>query len=101
MSEVPPPGKYQVPQPEWVIKGNRVKCTYCGLPLKTKAKYIDHFMKRHMNPDGTWREANRNFDAQPDYQALAEADAAEEEAILADKLGRSPRRSDWRDNLDS
>lgn len=97
MTEALPPGKYQIPAPEYVIKGNRVKCTYCGLSLKTSHAYINHFMRRHMNPDGTWREATKNFDPQPDYSALL---ASEEEAIKADELGRSPRRSDWNRDLD-
>jgi DTW domain-containing protein YfiP len=52
----------KVPAPEYIIRGNKVKCTYCGLALKTRVKYVSHFIRRHMNPDGTWREAKHNFD---------------------------------------
>lgn len=65
----------QVPEPEWVIRGNRVKCTYCGLPLKTTAKYIAHFRKRHMNDDGTWRIAEHR------YSQLTLLDDREQEAL--------------------
>lgn len=37
-----------VPEPEYVIRGNRVKCTWCGAKLKTRVKYVNHFIRRHM-----------------------------------------------------
>lgn len=51
----------EIPEPEWILHGNRVGCKYCGLKLKTTAKYKAHFLKRHLNEDGTWRIANKNF----------------------------------------
>lgn len=50
-----------LPAPEYITKNNKVKCTYCGLPLKTRAKYMAHFRCRHLNEDGTWRPMDKNF----------------------------------------
>jgi hypothetical protein len=77
--------KLVIPDPEYVIRGNRVKCLYCGLKLKTSYAYSNHFMKRHMNEDGTWREATHNFDP------ITEVDPAEQEAIDHDQ-GRGRRK---------
>lgn len=54
--------EYLIPTPEYIIRGNRVKCTYCGRSHKTAAKYKEHFIRRHMNADGTWREAGKTFE---------------------------------------
>lgn len=36
-----------VAEPEYVLKGNKVRCTRCGVKLSTRAKYIAHFRARH------------------------------------------------------
>jgi hypothetical protein len=51
----------QVPDPNYVIKGNLVQCKYCGKNHKTRGKYTDHFRRDHMNEDGTWRKAQHRF----------------------------------------
>lgn len=50
-----------MPEPEYVIRGNRVRCKYCGAMFKTRAKYISHFSNRHRNDDGSWRISNKEF----------------------------------------
>lgn len=59
------------PEPTFVIKGNKVMCNYCGLKLATRSKYVNHFKRRHLNEDGTWRPADHKFrlqDPTPDEQ---------------------------------
>lgn len=36
-----------VPEPEYIARGNKVACTWCGTKLKTRRKYINHFNRRH------------------------------------------------------
>lgn len=36
-----------IPEPFWVVKGNKVKCPVCDLPLKTYVKYRNHYIRRH------------------------------------------------------
>lgn len=36
-----------VPEPEYIARGNKVACTWCGTKLKTRRKYIAHFNRRH------------------------------------------------------
>lgn len=38
-----------VPEPEYVLRGNKVACTWCGTKLKTRRKYIAHFNRRHLH----------------------------------------------------
>lgn len=37
-----------VAEPEYIARGNKVKCCWCGAKYKTRAKYVSHFKKRHM-----------------------------------------------------
>jgi len=76
-----------VPEPIWIIRGNRVQCAYCGLKLKTTQKYISHFLRRHMNDDGTWRPAEHKF------AAIADPSPEELEALEAADLGVEGRNS--------
>lgn len=80
-----PDGKV-VPDPEYVIRGNKVKCTYCGLKLKTRMAYVSHFMRRHMNEDGTWRPAEHRFDPLIELN-LTPA----EQAAVDEEMGRSKK----------
>lgn len=85
MTDSTPP--VEVPEPDWIIKGNRVGCKYCGLKLKTRAKYVSHFMKRHMNEDGTWRSAEHRFDP------IKDVTEDELEAVEYDETGgKRPKR---------
>lgn len=36
-----------VPEPEYVARGNKVKCLWCGTSFKTRRKYIAHYNRRH------------------------------------------------------
>lgn len=36
-----------VPEPEYIAKGNKVKCLWCGARFKTRRKYIAHYNRRH------------------------------------------------------
>lgn len=36
-----------IPQPDYVIRDNKVKCRWCGTELKTRAKYVAHWNRRH------------------------------------------------------
>ena len=36
-----------VPEPEYVARGNKVKCLWCGARYKTRRKYTDHYIRRH------------------------------------------------------
>lgn len=36
-----------VDEPDYVLRGNKVKCLRCGTALKTRAKYVAHFLRSH------------------------------------------------------
>lgn len=36
-----------VPEPEYIARGNKVGCVWCGHKFKTRLKYINHFTRRH------------------------------------------------------
>lgn len=36
-----------VPEPEYIIRGNKVKCPWCPHKFKTRTKYISHFVRSH------------------------------------------------------
>lgn len=40
-----------VAEPQYLIRRNRVRCTWCGATRKTRAKYIAHFERRHNGTD--------------------------------------------------
>lgn len=66
-----------MPEPQYIIRGNRVRCKFCGATFKTRAKYVAHFSKRHLNEDGTWRTADKNFrmnNPTPEELEVAELD---------------------------
>jgi len=36
-----------VDEPEFILRGNKLRCVRCGTTTKTRAKYIAHFQRRH------------------------------------------------------
>lgn len=41
-----------VAEPIYILRGNKVRCSWCGATYKTRKKYTDHFEKRHLNAQG-------------------------------------------------
>jgi len=36
-----------VPDPQYIAKGNKVRCMWCGATYKTRAKYVSHWHRSH------------------------------------------------------
>lgn len=36
-----------IPEPFWVIRGNKVRCVDCGQTFKTYLKYSNHWSTKH------------------------------------------------------
>lgn len=37
-----------VAEPEYLARGNKVRCCWCGKKYNTRAKYVNHFQRSHM-----------------------------------------------------
>ena len=42
-----------VAEPIYILRGNKVRCAWCGATYKTRAKYTNHFTKRHLDGTGS------------------------------------------------
>lgn len=36
-----------VDEPEFILRGNKLRCTKCGTDSSSRAKYVRHFLRRH------------------------------------------------------